>query len=166
MTENSGRSITRILLAGSLVLLSACSSGLPNGGSGATGPPRPKSGGGSAGTSAGSCVERFSERTLRGRSWAFDGTVLRIVPPSAGHASSSRVVFSVNRWYKGGGGRTFTVQTDAVPGAVTSAGGPDLSVGARILASGEGRYLWACGFSMPYSDDAARTYSRAFRASG
>lgn len=68
----------------------------------------------------------------------------------------------MSRWYTGGSGSTVIVKTYGTPGSVSSTGDADLSVGARVLASGEDEYLWGCGFSMPFSEDNARLFERAF----
>lgn len=54
-----------------------------------------------------------------------------------------------------------TVKSYSRPSAVGSDGGPDPSIGARILASGEDVYL---GFSMPYTEENAQIFARAFGA--
>jgi hypothetical protein len=113
-----------------------------------------------------SCVEQFSEDTLASRSWAFDGTIERVVVPEDPESQApTEVVFTVNRWYKGGSGSTITVKTYSRPGSVDSADGPDPSIGARVLASGEDVYLWSCGFSVPYTTENAVLFARVFGAS-
>ncbi len=69
------------------------------------------------------------------------------------------VEFEVSRWYTGGSGATVIVKTYGTPRERVL---HDLSVGARGLASGEDEYLWGCGFSMPFSEDNARLFDRAF----
>lgn len=113
------------------------------------------------------CVEEFSVENLGRRSWAFDGTVSDVIPPRDPEGNSpedivTRVTFSVNRWYKGGHSDTITVLTYHAPGVVSSVDNVDAAMGARILASGEDEYLWACGFSMPYTRENARLFRRAF----
>ena len=114
-----------------------------------------------------SCVEEFTVENLAGRSWAFDGTITEVVPPRDPEGAKpadivTHVTFEVNRWYKGGSGASVTVLTYASPGSVTSADDVDPSLGARILASGEDRYLWGCGFSMLYTKESARLFEEAF----
>ncbi len=119
-------------------------------------------------TSAASCVEDFNVKNLAKRSWAFDGTVTDVVPPRDEESEEpadivTKVTFSVKRWYKGGQGKTFTALTYDSPGSVSSVEGQvDAAVGARILASGEDKYLWACGFSKVYTPKNARLFEEAF----
>ena len=117
--------------------------------------------------SAASCVEQFSVKSLAKRSWAFDGTVTDVVPPRDEDSEEpedivTHVIFRVNRWFTGGQGETFTALTYDSPGSVSSAEGVDTAIGARILASGEDRYLWACGFSKVYTSKNARLFEQAF----
>ena len=110
-----------------------------------------------------SCVEQVGQETLAHRSWAFDGTIERVtVPDDAESQSPTEVVFTVHHWYKGGSGPTSTVKTYTRPGSIGSDGGPDPSVGARILASGDDVYVWSCGFSVPYTDENAQMFTRVF----
>jgi hypothetical protein len=143
-----------------LLVLAACSS-----------PQRDGSGTSSPAPSAGwlfkegtaRCVEAVAEKTLARRSWAFDGTIERVIVPSDPEDQApTEVVFTVHRWFKGGSGAKATVKTYSRPDAVGSDGGPDPSIGARILASGVDVYLWSCGFSMPYSDENAQMFTRVF----
>jgi hypothetical protein len=114
-----------------------------------------------------SCVEQFSVEALGHRSWAFDGTILEVVPPRDPEGGSpgdivTKITFGVHHWYAGGSGDSTTVLTYSSPGTVGSDGGADPSLGARILASGEDRYVWGCGFTMPYNESNAEIFSQAF----
>ena len=118
-------------------------------------------------SSAASCVEEFTVANLAKRSWAFDGTVIEVIPPKDEESENpddivTTVRFKVNRWYRGGRGGTFSALTYESPGSVSSVGGVDTAIGARILASGEDKYLWACGFSKVYTPKNARLFERAF----
>jgi hypothetical protein len=112
-------------------------------------------------------VEPFSVENLAGRDFAFDGTITDIVPPgdaeSEEEAGATEVTFQVHRWYKGGTGETVTVKTYEQPGVVTSMEGSlDLTVGTRLLASGDDVFLWSCGFTLRYTPANAQLFARAF----
>jgi hypothetical protein len=118
-------------------------------------------------TSTMSCVEEYTPENLARRSWAFDGTIVEVVPPVDLESPDpddqvTLVTFRVSRWYAGGPGETVTVKTSNVPGGTTINGDADPSIGARLLASGEDEYLWGCGFTMPYSDEDAAVFAAAF----
>jgi hypothetical protein len=107
-----------------------------------------------------SCVMEFSVPNLADRQFAFDGTVTEIRDPaSAGDAYA--VVFEVAHWFAGAEGATTTVRTYDVSGTAL-AGDLGLSVGDRVLASGDEDFLWGCGFSMAYSDENAALFEEAF----
>jgi hypothetical protein len=152
------------VVAIAVVALTACSEG------GET-PPEPSGGtaadeltdpilaeGGSSGLR--SCAFEFGPQTLAERQFAFDGTVADIVEPEAPDAPYD-VVFRVTRWFQGGEGTTVTVKTYDVSGT-SLAGDLGLEEGERILASGDGDYLWGCGFSMPYTDQDAGVFQEVF----
>ena len=116
-----------------------------------------------------SCVEPFSATALSERNFAFDGTITRVdVPePASQHpatevVSATRVTFTVNEWFTGGSEGAVTLQTFSQPGMASTDDGPDAAVGARLLVSGDADYLWACGFTQPYSKSAAETFQAAF----
>jgi hypothetical protein len=151
--------MNRLALAG-LLLLAACANAPRNAPKGPEGTPKA---GWLLDSATSRCVEEVSEVTLARRSWAFDGTIERVaVPDDPESQAPTEVVFAVNRWYKGGSGSTVTVKTYSRPGSVDSVGGPDPSIGARILASGEDVYLWSCGFSVPYTAENAELFARVF----
>jgi hypothetical protein len=152
--------------AAAVLAAGAVSAVILTGGSSDDAPGPPDRGSGSV---AASCVEQFSIETLARRDFAFDGTITEIIPPEDPEAekvaAAAEVVFDVHRWYKGGGGETVTLKTYELPGAISSIEGSlDLSVGNRLLASGDDVYLWSCGFSKPYSEANAQLYQEAFRA--
>jgi hypothetical protein len=117
---------------------------------------------------AASCAFEYDPSTLAQRSWAFDGTLV-----SLGSLEDSRLgrvpsaTFSVNHWYRGGGGDQVTVQFEMGP---ISEFAPEVEVGARLLATGEPRWggqplddpvAWGCGFTQPWSADAAESWANA-----
>lgn len=118
--------------------------------------------------SAESCVERYSPETLANRELVLDGVVTRIVPvdstaegPDLGFA---QVEIAVNRWFKGGAGAETTLKSSLPIGtAITSAGGaiPPLEEGQRYLVSGDGGFMWSCGFTTPFSQEAAAEWQAA-----
>lgn len=118
--------------------------------------------------SAGSCVERYSPETLANRELVLDGVVTRIIPvdssaegPDLGFA---RVEITVNRWFKGGTGTETTLRSSLPTGsAITSAGGSVLPLeeGQRYLVSGDGGFMWSCGFTTPFSQQAATEWQAA-----
>jgi len=114
-----------------------------------------------------SCVEEYTPENLARRSWAFDGTIVEVVPPVDLESPNpddqvTSVTFRVNNWYAGGSGESVTVKTSNVPGGVTMNGDADPSIGARLLASGEDEYLWGCGFTMPYTEQDAAVFAAVF----
>jgi hypothetical protein len=142
------------------LILAACSNGGEVAARGdATGTPVPVSGGAAA-----SCVEQYSPETLEKREVAFDGTVEAVTPAFAGENADEpgEVRFRVQEWFAGGSGQQVTLKHYS-PGeaAVTSAGGPGLTTGARLLVSGDGGFVWECGFTQPYSAEAAAEWRAA-----
>lgn len=100
----------------------------------------------------GSCIETYSLSTLPNRELAFDGTVSAI--------NGNEVAFTINKWYKGGTESTVTLDGNGmVGGAVTSAGGPSLTIGERYLVAGDGGFVWSCGFTQPYEPGIAQQWS-------
>lgn len=141
------------------VFLAACS----NGGDASasrepTGPPI-------SGGLAAQCVERYSLEALRGREVAFDGTVEAVTPAFGenGHGSDpGEVRFRVHERFAGGSGGQVTLKHYSPgEGAVTSAGGPPLTTGARLLVAGDGGFVWECGFTQAYSAETAAEWRAA-----
>jgi hypothetical protein len=113
------------------------------------------------------CVETFSLDALASREIAFDGVVRSIGVPSGDGATPAVVTFDVTRWYTGGSGGSAELKTYDQPGSVTSVtmgqdDSPQLEVGVRVLASGDGGFLWSCGFSMLYTSHNAEIFEAAF----
>ncbi|GAA3568618.1 hypothetical protein [Kribbella ginsengisoli] len=135
-----------------------------------TGPTPSYRGGG-----AESCVAAPEGEWLRKQAFAFDGTVLAIEEPSAGHSLFIRrgytmVTFKVNHWYKAGTADQVRV---LVPGPVDpqwaknmSEAGLYFEVGSRLLVSGQllggEQAAWSCGFSRPYDEGTARKWAGTF----
>jgi hypothetical protein len=126
-----------------------------------------------------SCVQEYSPQTLRDRAFAFDGTVLSIElrrDPNLDLEAEedSRipwVTFSVHRWYRGGSGDEVGVWVEFLD-IETSAGTIRAEPGTRLLVAGEPRWggaplddaiAWSCGFTQPYSAQAAAEWEAAFR---
>ena len=124
-----------------------------------------------------SCAEAYSPATLADRAFAFDGTIKSVelredprLPPEDGDtALVPWVTFSVNRWYRGGSGGEVGVWLDFL-NATTSAGTIEGGPGTRLLVAGEPRWggqplddpiAWACGFTQPYTEEAATEWERA-----
>ena len=102
----------------------------------------------------GSCVESYSLSTLPNRESALDGTISAI--------NGNEVTFTVNSWYKGGTESTVTLDGNGmVGGAITSAGGPSLTIGERYLVAGDGGFVWLCGFTQRYEPGIAQQWRDA-----
>jgi hypothetical protein len=114
-----------------------------------------------------SCVEQFSVDALVSRSWAFSGMITAVEPPRDPESGApedlvTSVTFRVEHWYKGGPAETVTFLTYSTPASPSSDGQPDASIGARLLVSGDDRYIWGCGFTRPYTDENAALFEDAF----
>ncbi len=139
---------------------------------------------GQGSVSSGSCVEVYSPETLKNRSFAFDGTITAIEPrPDPAMAGDGEedvptmpwATFKVNRWYKGGSGGEAGVwlqgvQTGGADAPVTSGGSITAEVGTRLLVAGEPIGVgdapeqwiaWLCGFTQPYTPEAAAAWESA-----
>ena len=104
---------------------------------------------------SGSCVELYDLDTLGNREFAFDGTVKEV--------RSDRAEFTVNEWYRGGQG------DEVSKGGATGSSGltPEeeyprvgLAPGERFLVAGDGDFVWACGFTQPYTPQLAEDWKR------
>lgn len=131
-----------------------------------TGTSRPKTGIPSRPVAA-SCVAMYSPAELRKRTFAFDGTVVKIVeqPDRPGPGSVYLLTLQVHEWFKPAeGAGTVTALTFNPPegsGHQVSVDFPDYAVGSRLLITGEPRWggpnplqdavAWGCGFSRAYS---------------
>lgn len=102
----------------------------------------------------GFCVERYSPQTVAERAFSFDGTVAKI--------AGDEVTFRVGHWFKGAAADSVTLTATGMTGtAITSAGGPHLTVGERYLVAGEDHFAWACGFTQPYDPAVAAEWMAA-----
>ena len=119
------------------------------------------------GETMGSCVERYSPQTLPNRAWAFEGVIAAVdsavdgpVDPNSDDAGGATTVvtFDVDRWFWGGSGNSVSLRTNSVP---SSAGDVEDSVGAHLLVSGDADFLWACGFTQPFSETLLQEFESA-----
>ena len=106
------------------------------------------------GVSTGSCVEVYDLQTLANREVAFAGTVSSVDGDTA--------TFDVERSFRGVDGETITLRGASTLGGLTSAGGPTLEPGARLLVAGDGGFAWACGFTQPHDDAVAAEWEQVF----
>ena len=120
-----------------------------------------------------SCVVLFSPATLRDRAFAFDGTVgsmeTRVDPRLPTERSQSQelpwVTFKVNQWFKGGKSSGIEIWVDPH----SPEGVWPLEPGDRLLVAGEYRWgqppedplAWGCGFTQPYTPEAAAQWADA-----
>lgn len=122
-----------------------------------------------------SCVAGYDLTTLKGRAFAFDGTISRITamqPPADGTGVLDgylTVTFTVNEWFRGGDQATVTV--DMLGPTINSVQQMSYGVGTRLLVSGEPRFggsplqaaiAWACDFTRYYDKDTAASWHQAF----
>jgi hypothetical protein len=106
------------------------------------------------GPSLGSCVETYSLTTLPHRETAFDGTVVRV--------ADDKVMFTVNRWYRGGTSSEITLAGATTLSAQTSAGDAiSIAPGTRLLVAGDGGFAWSCGFTQAYDPAVADEWKAA-----
>jgi hypothetical protein len=119
------------------------------------------------GETMGSCVERYSPQTLPNRAWAFEGVIAAVDRPVGGSSDTTTeeagmgtttVTFDVERWFWGGKGERVSLRTYAAP---SSAGDVEGSVGAHLLVSGDADFLWACGFTQPFSETLLQEFQSA-----
>lgn len=133
------------------------------------------------GNSGASCVGPPEGKWLRDQQFAFDGTVLTVEEPAAGHPLFMRqdytvVTLQVNHWYKADRGPQVQVllpgPTDPRHSDWTSELGLPFELGSRLLVSGKvydgfAKPLvnwvgWSCGFSRKYDGQTARTWAETF----
>jgi hypothetical protein len=121
-----------------------------------------------------SCAFTYSPEQLKQRDFAFDGTVVAIEKPSAAYGrhvqlSNLVVTFTVNEWFKPGGGGQTKVLLPANPGHRGDyAYGFPYEVGSRLLITGAvnpdmasalvNQLAWACHFSRFYDKGSAREW--------
>ncbi len=150
-----------------------------------TGMEEPPADEGQAVVTSGSCAELYSLETLARRGIAFDGTVtaveLRDDPVMGGEEMKTPwVTFKVNRWYCGGERNTYSMWAYISPIAgedgttMMYSDGVRASEGIRLLVAGEQRdagphpeegIAWSCGFTQPYSPEAATEWEAALGTS-
>lgn len=110
--------------------------------------------GGSADPGSAACVEPYSSTAITRRTFAFDGIVAAI--------DGERVTFTVTTAWRGAAGETITLEAPGMTGPpITSAGGPNLTVGGRYLVAGDDRFVWACGYTQPYDAGVAEEWAAA-----
>jgi hypothetical protein len=115
---------------------------------------------------AASCAFEYNPSILAERTWAFDGTLVSLGSLEDSHLGTvPSATFSVNHWYRGGGGDQVTVQFEMGP---ISEFVPEVEAGARLLVTGEPRWggqplddpvAWGCGFTQPWTADAAESWA-------
>jgi hypothetical protein len=124
------------------------------------------------------CVQTYSPDTLIERSFAFDGTVASIELRTDSHLPDGEnevpwVTFVVNQWFRAGSAPRIGVWMDSL-NIETSAGTIEAEPGARLLVAGEPRWggdpledpiAWACGFTQPWTPEAAAEWQAAFDSS-
>ncbi len=115
------------------------------------------------GETAFSCIEQYSPETLPNRTYAFEGVIVAVdgpvdAPSEEAGSGTTAVTFDVDRWFWGGTGKQVSLRTYATP---SSTGDVDGSVGAHLLVSGDGDFLWACGFTQPFSEDLLKAFQAA-----
>lgn len=121
------------------------------------------------GTSAASCVEQYSPETLKNRQIALDGVVTKVASRAATAETNeeiitddSTVTFRVNKWFKGGSGDEVTLKSSIpLSPVISSAQGPSIEVGKRYLVSGDGGFMWSCGFSFAFTEAAEAQWKMA-----
>lgn len=120
-----------------------------------------------------SCVERYTPQALRGRAFAFDGTVIELGPRTA-HHPDIEVTFVVHEWFRGDGPDEITVDMMS-PAVRTSVPAATYDVGSRLLVSGEPRWgggpldepvVWMCGFTRTHNAETAGTWRQVFSTAG
>lgn len=112
----------------------------------------PVSPGGDSGMT--SCVELYDLETIKGREYAFDGTVASV--------AGMQMTFQVHEWFGPGEGDTVTLDHQGYEGMLFAPDGPALEPGTRVLVAGDGGFVWSCGFTQLY-DPAVADQWRAAR---
>lgn len=123
-----------------------------------------------------SCVEEYDLAMLRGRDFAFDGTVSAIEPAPSGEEDDPYVdvTFEVDEWFTPDGPAEVVVEMFP-PGVLADVGTAEYSVGSRLLVAGEPRWggapldspvAWYCGFSRTWDGPTADEWREAFDAAG
>ena len=109
-------------------------------------------------SSATSCVELYSPETLPNRDYAFDGTVSSV--------DGGDITFTVHEAFSGpddlrAEGATITLDHQGNAGMLFSPDGPALEPGTRVLAAGDGGFLWSCGFTQLHTEELAHEWRSA-----
>lgn len=115
------------------------------------------------------CNPAYSPATLKDKQFAFDGEVTEIGERADPKNPAGRIgtaVFSISKWFKGGGATELTLQSTLPPteGAVPVMEGPDLVVGSRYLVSGEGAFVGTCGFTRVWSQQERAEWENTFNS--
>ncbi len=109
---------------------------------------------GATGSALTSCVAQYSLETLTEREYAFDGTVTAV--------DGRDMTFAVNEWFAGGEGDTVTLDHGDHVGMLFAPDGPALEPGTRVLAAGDGGFVWSCGFTQLHDPALADQWRSAF----
>jgi hypothetical protein len=125
---------------------------------------------------AADCVEAYSPAAVAERSFAFDGTVTAIGPALSNRSGPPMplvgVTFRVNQWFRGGTGRTATIDMEAPLTGNADSVVQAYGIGTRLLVSGEPRWggaplaaaiEWGCGFTRYYDAQTAAEWAAATR---
>lgn len=107
------------------------------------------------------CLEVYGPESLARRTFAFEGDVITATSPADN--GPGQVKFSVRRWYHGGTGGEVVLRAWGV-GSVSSEPMFPVSPGTRLLVTGEDDFAWGCGFTQPWTPEAAREWERVFPA--
>lgn len=153
--------------------MAACANSQNNGAASGEGTESPDQAVTSAGrgTSAASCVEQYSPETLKNREIALDGVVTKVSGRTAPAETNEEIVtddravtFRVNKWFKGGSGDEVTLKSSIpLSPVISSTQGPSIEVGQRYLVSGDGGFLWSCGFSVAFTQAAEAQWKMALQ---
>lgn len=102
-----------------------------------------------------SCVEMYGLTTIENREVAFVGTVKSV--------DGDKVTFAIDEAFRGVSAAEVTLDGAQTLGGLTSAGdGLSLEPGTKLLVSGDGGFVWSCGFTQPYDADVAAQWRSAF----
>lgn len=99
------------------------------------------------------CIEVYSLDTLPNREFAFDGTVTAI--------EGDGISFAVEEAFTGDVGSEITLQGATSLSAITLDNPAPVAVGDRLLVSGDGGFVWGCGFTQPYDTATADAWRSA-----
>lgn len=110
------------------------------------------------GDSMAMCLQ-YTDEMLLDQEYAFDGTLVSAT------GNGADVVFEVHRWYKGGEAAEVTLHAEGFlnPESIALVGA-SLEVGQRYLVSGQGGFVWACGYTLTYDTELANHWAELFGA--